>query len=140
MPSMNSQPNRLDLRVVKIGHEWLQELLERLVLGWWQDVLDLRANELVLGQPEVERADLVAIADDATLADREQRLGHAIENSFQWSGIGERLRDRRFHLVVMLVDQLQQLEKVRFLNSRRLCCLLDLVADVLMHRPASSIH
>ena len=102
-------------------------------------MLDLGADQLVSRQPEEVRADLVAVADDAALADREQRVGHAVKNGLHRGRVGQRLGDRRFHLVVVLVDQLQQLDEVGSLDTRRLGDLLDFVADVLVHLPASSI-
>ncbi len=128
----------LEARIVGAGQVRRQELGKTLLFRTWQQVLDLRTDDLVLGQSEVAGTDLVADADRAGVADRQQRFGNAVENALDRRGRGERLRDRRLHAVIMLVDQAQQFDEVRFLDTGRLRCLLDPVPEVPIHAPRCS--
>ena len=127
-----------EARIVRARHVGRQELSQALVLHARQKVLDLRADDLVLGQSEIARADLVADANRARVADRQQCFGDTVENGFDRRGRGQRLRDRRLHAVVVLVDQAQQLDKVRFFNTGRFRCMLDLVPEIPIHVPRCS--
>ena len=99
---------------------------------------DLGSDKLVTCQTEVMRADAIAVTNDAALAHRQKRLSHAVEYSFDGSGVGQRLGDRRLHLVVVLINQMQQFEEVRFFYPRLLRRSLDFVAKLLVHRPINS--
>ena len=67
----------IDLRVIELRRVRGEKFFDRAVLDRRQNVLDLGTDELVAGKPEVMCAHLVAVAHDAALANRQQRLGDA---------------------------------------------------------------
>ena len=81
--------NDVRMRVIQVRHERLQVLGERFVLGAGQDSRDLRADELLFGEPEVSRTHLVAVPDDTFVADRHQCVGDAVKNDFDRGRGGE---------------------------------------------------
>ena len=97
---------------INVRHEGFEKIGDRLPFGVGQDVLNLRSDELVFGQPEVTCTDLVTNVNLAGLADRHQGLGDTVKNDIDGSVDGKRLRESRLHLIVVLVDQSQQLDEV----------------------------
>ena len=128
----------LEARIVRAGQVRCQEIGQALVLCARQQVLDLRANDLVLGQSEIARTDLVANTDRPGVTDGHHRFGNAIENGLDRGRCSQRLRDRRFHTIVMLIDQAQQLDEVRFLDTGRRRRLLDSIPEIPIHAPRYS--
>ncbi len=75
-------------------------------------MLDFGADELIFGKTKVARTNFVANTNRAGRADGHDGFGNAVKHGIDRGAGGQRLRDSRFHFVVVLIDQTEQFDKV----------------------------
>ena len=117
----------LEIGVVETRHERRQKGVDGLVAEVREQGADVRADQLSSVRTEVSSAHLVAVANDAVEIDGKERVGNAVEKGLEWRlCLGqERLREGRFHLLVVPLDQFQQRDEVGLRDPRLLSCRPD---------------
>ena len=123
-PGFDIAARGVETGVVEARHERRQVFLESRLAEIGKNRADVRADQRSALATEVARAYFVAGADDAVFADGHEGIGDAVEDGFERSlGLRlEGLRNRRFHLVVVRVDELQQRNKIGSRNARLFRC------------------